>query len=379
MVASLAAGACAASTGAFASARMPERAAFDAAPSVPATMPQDAVRETEPALVMGGEFLDESFEASFPPAGWALDNAASVPYTWHVSETPPYVRTGARAAFVDGQAERTQNERLATAIVDLSGAPPQGLFLSFWWYTDPFWFNGANTSFVVEASTNGTTWNGLFTATNFPESGWAWRNALLDVSSYVGETRFRCRFHYQGIDMARVSIDDVKLGYLVPPGPPANDTCEGALANHPEYTIGPLAGTVTVLGNNTFAANDYPLEALTSCTGYSHAGRDLVWIVDVPSDHHFIATMTTAGNWDDTLFLVSDCANWQTSCVRGDRRLPTGSTVTWMNEGLSTARLFLVASAYDTGRGEFSLEATIGKGVAIESASWGQVKARYRR
>jgi hypothetical protein len=327
---------------------------------------------------VGSDFLEEGFEAALvPPAGWALLGRDSPPHTWHAATAPPYVRTGSSAALILWQDERIQDESLVTATVDLSAVPGSGLFLSFWWYTDPFWFGGENTVFRVHGSLDGAAWELLWTVEDFPEAGWAWRNAVVDVSRFAGVPGdFRVRFRYKGRNAANVALDDVRLGYLVPPGPPENDDCPGALTGG--YTIGPATGPFLVTGNNTFARADYPLDGPTSCTQSSHSGRDLVWVVDLPAAHAITATMTTAGGWDDTLFLMSDCADPAGTCVAGNRSIPDGSTITFLNSGPATARYFLVASGYAAGEGEFTVEGGITQETAVESNSWGEIKARYR-
>jgi hypothetical protein len=329
--------------------------------------------------LVGGDFLHEGFDETFPPAEWTRHSTRSIPYTWHSVSVAPYVYHGVKSAVVKWRSERTQDERLISPLVDLGSATPDGLYLSFWYYTDPFWFGGADTDFRVEGSLDGDLWDELWSVRASSETGWVWRNVVIDVSSYAGgEGDFRARFRYEALDAADVALDEVKLGYLVPPGPPDNDDCAGALADEPSFTLGPQPGTFLLTGNNTFANLDYPLESGTSCTGFSHSGRDLVWIVDVPGGHHFTATMSTIGGWDDTLFLIGDCSDAQGSCVAGDRRFPDGSSVTWANPGTEVRRFYLVASAHSTGTGEFTIEASITQETARSPSSWGQVKARYR-
>ena len=344
----------------------------------PARATRPPFTTTDPALApaVGGDLIDEGFEtAVFPPTGWSYVPAHPT-NRWERTALAAYVRSGTYAARVVAQAVSVQDEKLVSPAFDLSAASGTDLRLSFWWRTDPFWFQGANTYFQVHASLDGTTWTELFTLTGFPETGWAWRNTVLDLSAWAGQAgMLRVRFRYKGIDAADLSLDDVRLGTLAPPAPPDNDDCTGALAHG--YTLGPADGTWQLAGNTLLAANDYPLPP-GSCTGYSHTGRDVVWKVDMPSGREFAATMHTVGHWDDTMFLVTNCADPAGSCVAGGRGFPDGATFRVENPGPGTRTYWLVVSGYGDAAGEFLVDAAIRPPTALPAASWGRVKAAYR-
>jgi hypothetical protein len=332
-----------------------------------------------PERSVGGEYLDEGFDETFPPAGWTREGTLAVPYTWHSTGTAPHVYSGAKSLLVRWREERVQDEKLTSPVVRFPAGVAGPIYLSFWYHTDPFWFAGAGTDFRVQASLDGGPWEEIWSLDGSTETGWAWRNAVVDVTSHAeAGGDFRLRFRYEALDAADVGLDEVRLGALVPPGPPENDDCAGALAAAPRFTLGPAAGQWTLTGNNSFARPDYPLDAAGSCTGYGHAGRDVVWIVDVAAGDYLTATMTTLGDWDDTLFLISDCSRAQESCVAGDRRFPDGSTVTWHNGSSQTARLYLVASAHGAGSGQFEVRVSLAQETVVTSSSFGAVKARYR-
>ena len=88
--------------------------------------------------------------------------------------------------------------------------------------------------------------------------------------------------------------------------------------------------------------------------------------------------MTTTGPWDDTLFLVTDCADPAGTCVAGDNALPDGSHINYVNSGPGTRRVFLIASGYFQGAGPFSLDGFLQPAVSVDAASWGRIKAAYR-
>lgn len=330
-------------------------------------------------VFVGGEFLNEGFEdpGTFPPPGWSYVPLRSFPHDWHATTNPVEVHTGVGAAAVAHQDSVIQQEQLYAPDLDLQAESPAGMYLSFWYRADPFFFHGVDTVFRVHASLDGAAWTALFRLDDVTESGWAWRNVVVDLSSWAGVPGLlKLRFTYRGISAGDVAIDDVRVGYLTPPVPPPNDVCAGA--NAPQYTLGPTVAPFQVTGNTFFALHDYTLTLGASCTGHATEGRDLVWRVLVPPGHHFVATMTTAGNWDDSLFLVSDCANPEGTCVDGDRGFPDGATVAVPNAGGSTATYYLVASGWGTASGEFTLTGGIEPGIAVAPTSWGQIKAAYR-
>jgi len=349
-------------------------------PSVTRTAPSERVAAgidapDAPVVLVGGDFLDEGFEGTFPPAGWVRTGNPAVTgnHRWHMEANASYVRTGAQSAAVFWQNALIQDEKFASPPLDLTGAPGKDLRMSFWWFGNAYYAGAADAQ--VHASSDGVVWTELWRMANETVTGWAWRQKVLDVSSYAGGTLY-VRFRYYGSNGADLAVDDVRVGYLGNPSPPPNDDCAGALANG--NTIGPGLGAFARTGDNTLATNDYPLAAGSSCTGYAHTGRDMVWVVTMPATSWFAATMTTTGSWDDTLFLVSDCGNVEASCVAGDNGVPDGSRVTTINHNPFSVTYYLIASGYSAGAGEFRLDGALGDGTSVEPSTWGRIKASYR-
>lgn len=335
--------------------------------------------DTDPPVV-SGQFLDEGFEdtGAFPPAGWTYVPNAVPPNTWHTTTNPAEVHGGAAAAVIRRQTAYTQYEVLVSPRLDLQSAPPGGLRFSFWYRTDPFWFHGTTdlAVFRVHASMDSASWEPLFRIDDVVETGWAWRNVVVDLAGYAGQqSGVLLRFTYAGSGLADVAIDDVRVGYLEAPAPPVNDTCDGA--SIPAFTIGPDAGPFQVTGNSFFALPDYALPP-TGCTGYATDARDLVWRVQIPAGHRLAATMTTLGDWDDTLFLVESCLDPDGTCVAGDRGFPDGAHLVFENPGAATGTYWLVASGWGNAAGEFVLDGAIESIVSVEPTSWGRLKASYR-
>ncbi len=329
----------------------------------------------------GGDpvFLEEGFEGvDFPPLGWVKYGNPVVPdsATWSQTADPPAVHGGVQAALVRWQSFRSQDEKLVTPRIDLAGFPSPDLRLSFWYRGEPFFAQYADLQ--VHVSSDSSTWTELWKFSDLADSGWAWREEALDIGPWAGGDLWT-RFRYKGRDGADVALDDVRIGYAVPPAPPANDDCAGAAGDPVLFEIGPGAGTFLVTGANPLATADYGLpDAGASCTGATCAGKDLVWRVRIPPGHQVLATMDTAGNWDDTLFLVEDCADPVGTCVAGDRQIPDGSTVQWDNPDAGERVLWMIASAWAAGTGEFSVSGSIEPSTSIQPETWGRLKARYR-
>ena len=156
----------------------------------------------------------------------------------------------------------------------------------------------------------------------------------------------------------------------VAPTPPDNDTCAMAIANGYFITPGPFS----LAGDNTLANADYPLTTST-CTGYTATGRDVVWVVDMEEGQQLTVTMNAV--YDDSIYLIYDCSDPTGSCVAGDDAYPSGSTFSYTHTGPAT-RYYLIASAYASGTGTFTIDGDLTGSIAVESSTWGVVKALYR-
>jgi len=90
--------------------------------------------------------------------------------------------------------------------------------------------------------------------------------------------------------------------------PPDNDACAGAITIE--------CGNISLSGNTYAATNDYDFsDTTTSCTQYSASGRDVVYKLDaVPGDSLWVRYQSSA---DASIYLVTDCADVQHSCVAG--------------------------------------------------------------
>jgi len=157
-----------------------------------------------------------------------------------------------------------------------------------------------------------------------------------------------------------------------PPPPPANDLCQDA-------EIIP-AGAFSIDGDTSQANNDYT-PTMSSCTGYSMAaGNDVVYVICLAPDSFFDVTMTTDG-FDDSIYLVTDCADIDGTCVAGDDAYPDGSTFTYQNLSGVAQQLYLIVDGFgSTASGLFTITGNNGGGcepVGNETMNWGSVKAMF--
>jgi len=130
----------------------------------------------------------------------------------------------------------------------------------------------------------------------------------------------------------------------IPPPPPPNDQCAGAIPIE-RCTSGSLNGDLTL------AVNDYDPGVGTppaSCTGYPAAGKDVAYVLTLQAGDicHFVYT---AGAYDASFYIVTDCANVNDSCVIGADASYNVETINWTCTTAGT--YYLICDAYGTNTG----------------------------
>lgn len=133
-----------------------------------------------------------------------------------------------------------------------------------------------------------------------------------------------------------------------PSPPPVNDTCAGAI----ELTC----GQGVVAGDLTWANNDYNLVS-PSCTGYTTAGRDVAYVMNLLAGDN--VHLFYAGGYDEALYIVTDCADVQNTCLIGrDATVATGETIDWVAPADGT--YYVICDAYGTNVGnDFTMDYVI--------------------
>jgi hypothetical protein len=315
--------------------------------------------DNAPASQLAGYF--EGFEGAFPPTGWTqvITNPS---YTWmrDVDGLYPDPYEGSVAAYIPWQAGNPQYEVLKFDYKIAAGED----HLNFATMGSPYWAPNATLTVEIDGV---EVWSFLTAGT----LTFVYEIFDIDLSAYTGQT-VEIAFIYSGDDGADHYLDavGVNAGY-VPPPPPPNDVCSGA--------IGIPYGAFSIDGTTDFANDDYdPYDDVnyTSCTGYSAAGGDVVYCIQLIQGESFEVTMSTGGLWDDSIYLITDCDDPVNSCVIGDDAYPDGSGFVYTAD--ATGTYYLIVDAY-SGGGNFNISGVNGGGPSgVEASTWGGVKALYK-
>jgi hypothetical protein len=159
------------------------------------------------------------------------------------------------------------------------------------------------------------------------------------------------------------------LTLTTPLPPPTNDVCATAL---------PITcGNVNITGSTLLANNDYTLTA-TSCTGYSAAGRDIVYSLAAIGGEVVDLTYTSAG--DGVIYLITDCASPATSCVAGADATVSGGVEHLVYTITAPGTYYLIVDNYGTNvGGNFTMTGSyVCPPTSTHRSSWGGLKSIYR-
>lgn len=302
----------------------------------------------------------EGFETSVPPAGWTT-TITNPSYTWQQTTVSFYEGAAAAECVYDPNLV-PQDEWMFFdyAITAAESHLNFAAMASYYWAVDPY------QNYNLFVTVNGdVVWD--FLSDYATETSYEWAVYDIDLSAYVGQT-VTIGFGYVGSDGAQGAFDRIGIndGYTPPP-PPENDTCEGAL---------PLPNGDFVLETNTGLPgtnNDYD-PGSGGCTGYSATGADLVWYTNL--DVGQTLTVLMNADYDDSIYLLTDCADPIGSCVAGDDQYPSGSTFTYTATAAGT--YYLIVDGY-SGAGTATITGTNeGNVTAVDDASWSCIKALYR-
>jgi len=162
------------------------------------------------------------------------------------------------------------------------------------------------------------------------------------------------------------------------PPPPKNDVCAGAIK------IG--CGEIAISGSTAFAHDDYDLCPGTpvcesSCTGFHSPGKDVVYRLEIvgAGDNIDVTYDLNPRSTDGSIYIVTDCANVQASCVAGQDS-PTGAppeelVYTFPAPGV----YYLILDAFTSGGADFTLNGVLQCATSTRpQVTWGRLKAIYR-
>lgn len=169
----------------------------------------------------------------------------------------------------------------------------------------------------------------------------------------------------------RSSASSYKGNYVLtvvsPLPPPPNDTCAGAIPL-------PLVPAYSVSTSTAGALNDYTLTA-AGCTGDTADDADIVYSVTLEAEQEITLVWTPIDFFYATLYVVTNCADAQGSCVAGEAVGTGAQTVHFQNTTGVATTYYIICDSY---RGSGAATLTIQAVVPTEAQSWGATKSLYR-
>lgn len=325
-------------------------------------MTPDAKFSTEPFSPMTYRVYSEGFEGAFPPAGWTL-TTTNPGYTWHQYTPGGEGVYCANCAYDPALVPQLETLSFTHTLVAGELHLTFLAMASYYWAVDPY------QNYDIYVTVDGVTVWSFYTDNMGTSFTWDAYDIDLADFGYLGGETVEIAFVYEGVDGAQGGFDAVSVGEeYVPPPPPDGDVCETAFVLP--------SGDLNVVGTNVGFANDYPLSS-GSCTGYSATGQDVVYVTNLEVGDELTVLMTTDTGWDDSIYLITDCADPMGSCVIGADAYPDGSTFSYIATEAGT--YYLIVSAYSSGTGGYTITGYNGGGYTpVEESTWGSIKAIYR-
>jgi serralysin len=277
-------------------------------------------------------------------------------------------------------AEVEPNGSLATAQLLNCGDVLRPASISAAGDTDYVYFTAtAGTIITVGTDADGTTGQlvdsriRLFNASGAvlasdDDSGPGAYSLLTFTATYTG-------VYYVGIAGYSASYFGIYKAFItcqVPQPPPVNDQCAGALPIE--------CGAVDLSGSTQFATADYTPypSGLGGCTGYPAVGKDVVYVINATGGDVLDVNYTSAA--DGSIYLITNCADPQGSCVAGADATLTGVAEHLVYNVTTSGTYYLILDNYGTGAGgaytlvgSYTCPAT-----AANRKTWGSLKTIYR-
>ncbi|NOX57312.1 MAG: hypothetical protein GXP29_00440 [Planctomycetes bacterium] len=160
------------------------------------------------------------------------------------------------------------------------------------------------------------------------------------------------------------NFDDISLtitpGGCDPAPPAGNDTCDAA--------TGVNCGD-NLIGESNEASNgangDYsPGGFGNACTGFSAPGPDVVYELNLPATQDVTIVMSPGATLDASLYVVTDCADPEGTCVAGDDSGLSGGPETVTFSAVAGTTYFIIADAFGAAGGTFDLSISCAGGPA---------------
>jgi hypothetical protein len=331
-----------------------------AAPALADKAPRDPYARTAPREALSTGYpvdlkLDfEGFEGSFPPVGWSL-TSTNPTYTWERSTDSAY--EGTYGAFVGYDDDNASNEVLSFSHAISTAAGEDHLV--FVTMGSIYWTQFADFSVEVNGSPIFSFFDDATTAS------WVWGIYGFDLSAFDGQT-VTIAFRYQGQGGADQHLDAVQVRADIPPPPSACDS--------PFVT----SCVTTSISGNTCDSFDFINDM--DCGTYYEYGRDEWYRLTLFPNGSLTADVTFSVE-DGALWIVDDCAVVRNCLAYADDTTEgEQETISYTNDTGANITIYLVVDSWGTGScGAYTGTLTCTGGVPEEAASWGALKAQYRR
>jgi len=152
--------------------------------------------------------LEEDFESgTFPPEGWSVivSNGANTWRQGNPQDHPFYdIDPSSQNSAICPWVAQDQDEWLISPPFALTGASAT---LEFYAGHSTTWLSNATLNLYITEN-NGNNWTKLWEAEN-DGGAWQWRQVILNLSAYVGESGLKLGWQYVGNDGDLVAIDGV--------------------------------------------------------------------------------------------------------------------------------------------------------------------------
>ena len=223
--------------------------------------------------------LTESFEGTWPPAGWTIVST-NTSFTWEENATGIGFGKSAHVGY-----DFAQDESLISPVFTVPVGSPSLKFkvdMSYYWSVDP----NNNMDVLVSISTDGgSTWAQIWDETQLGVfTSWTPINVEVPLASYSGMTNVQLKFEYVGDDGADLDIDEIAVA-LPPTTVPdcATLTAPTDAQTAIDYTVAvnltwdaPVAGSLVDSYDVYLDTNTNPTTLLINTTGLTTTATGLI-------------------------------------------------------------------------------------------------------
>jgi hypothetical protein len=152
--------------------------------------------------------INESFEGSFPPAGWTVQNVAGASYAWVQSSSS--VHSGSYSAFIHYDCSGYSEDWLITPQVTIQSNDT----LYFWLDIDDFGWPPDTTKVMISTTDNQPASFTTVLWQQWDGGGYvdAWTEYAVDLSAYAGQSVYLAFRHNNNCGDG-VFVDDVRIGH----------------------------------------------------------------------------------------------------------------------------------------------------------------------